>query len=197
MGDTLLSQASLDLSGVRTHVRDDEVLNAIRDGNAKAAPGSNGVSGKPYHLYAILLVPVFLEAFEDLVHGHAMPFSERILIAIGKMPNTSHLDKVRDIELPNFDHKVMERLVCLVLDEAVRGSLSRAQCARVTGRDAAMHVVKFSLLFERAVRLQELMLTLSLDCSKGFNRLGHSWIRRVLIAAGCPGQLVDAIMRLV
>ena len=49
-----------------------------------------------------------------------------------------------DLELPNFDRKVIERLMCMVLGEAAMSSLSQAQCACLPGRDPAMHVLQFS-----------------------------------------------------
>ena len=136
-------------------MHDEEILNSIRDGNPTAMPGPNGVIGKPYHLFAGYLVPVFREAFEELIGGRGMPpaFAHRILIAIGKIENACHLDKIRDIELPNFDRKVLERLVCTILDEAAQASLSKAQCACLKNRDAAMHILRFSPLYQSAVRL--------------------------------------------
>ena len=64
-------------------------------------------------------------------------------------------------------------------------------------RDISKHILCFNTLFEKAVADNRLLTTLSLDCSKGFNRLSHSWLRRVLVAAQCPQPLIDAVMELV
>ncbi len=198
-GEDLLRHASLDLRQVRNHVHDDEVLNAILDGSASASPGPNGVRGHPYHEHAGLLIEVFREAFEDIVGGVelSVPLTEGLLRAIGKVPDPSSFKQIRDLELPNFDRKVIERLFCLVLDECASRTLSQAQVACIKGRDVAQHILRFNDVFEQAASTRDFLATLSLDCSKGFNRMSHSWIQRVLRAAGCPETMVAAIMRMV
>ena len=39
-------------------------------------------------------------------------------IPIGKVENPTHLDQVRDLELPNEDRKILSRMIALLLDEA-------------------------------------------------------------------------------
>ena len=198
-GEHLLQNASLDLRGIRTHVHDDEILNAILDGRVSASPGANGVTGHPYHAHASLLVPVFREAFGELIGGAVAltPFTEGLLRPIGKGPNPCTFKQIRDLELPNFDRKVIERLFCLLLDECASASWSRSQTACLKGRDIATHILQFNNAFDQAVTADELLCVLSLDCSKGFNRMSHSWIRRVLVAAGCPDCMVNAVMNMV
>ena len=198
-GDAILSHATLDLRNVRNRVHDDEILNAILEGNASAGPGPNGVRGHPYHEHASYLIPVFRESFEDIIAGADLqqPFLEGLLRPIGKISNPCTFKHIRDLELPNFDRKVIERLFCLVVGECASESLSRSQVACLKGRDVATHVLKFSDLFEQSIDRGDFLATLSLDCSKGFNRMSHSWVERVLRAAGCPDAIVSAIMRLV
>jgi len=93
-------------------VHDDEVLNAILEGNENAAPGLNGVQGRPYHQHASLLVPIFREAFDDIIAGESLqiPFTEGLLRPIGKVPDACSFKQIHDLELQNFDRKVLERL---------------------------------------------------------------------------------------
>ena len=198
-GEELLRHATLDLSNVRMHVHDDEILNAILEGKQSAAPGPNGVRGHPYHEHASLLIAVFREAFEEIVAGDPLldPFTEGLLRPIGKTSDPCTFKQIRDLELPNFDRKVIERLFCLLIDECAGRSVSQSQVACLKGRDIAMHVLKFNDVFEEAVSRQSFLATLSLDCSKGFNRMSHSWVERVLVAAGCPHAMVTALMHMI
>ncbi len=66
-GDSLLRHATLDLRSMRRRVHDDEILNAILEGNASASPGPNRVRGHPYHEHASYLIHVFRESFEDMI----------------------------------------------------------------------------------------------------------------------------------
>ena len=198
-GECLLRHATLDLRNVRSRIHDEEILNAILDGNASASPGPNGVRGHPYHNHASHLIQVFREAFEDIMAGADLlpPFAEGLLRPIGKTADPCTFRQIRDLELPNFDRKVLERLFCVVIDECASQSLSRSQAACVKGRDIASHVLRFSNTFEESISSDELLATLSLDCSKGFNRMSHSWVQRVLRAAGCPEFMVAAVMRMI
>ncbi len=103
-GEDLLRHATLNLRDMRSNVHDDEILNAILDGNASASPGPNGVRGHPYHAYASLLIPVFREAFNEIVTGSESlpPFTEGLLRPIGKTANPCTFKQIRDLELPNF-----------------------------------------------------------------------------------------------
>ena len=198
-GDSLLRRATLDLSGIRSELHDDEILNAILEGNQNASPGPNGVMGYPYHTHASLLIPVFQEAFQDLLRGEDLPvpYTEGLMRPIGKCQNPSTFKQIRDLELPNFDRKVLERLFCLVIDERACDSLSSAQAACLKGRDVANHILQLNSVFEQALNDRELLAVLSLDCSKGFNRMSHSWVERVLRASGCPDFMIQAIMRMI
>ncbi len=57
--------------------------------------------------------------------------------------------------------KVIERLFCYVLQDAVAQTLSHAQAAIVQGRDIAKHVLLFSETFEDSVARGELLATFS------------------------------------
>ena len=180
-------------------LHDDEVLNAILDGRSAAAPGPNGIRGYPYHCHASLLIPVFQEAFGEIIDGADLVESlrESLLVPIGKVPNPCQIKQIRDLELPNFDEKVLERMFCVILNEQAATTVSAAQCAGLKNRDVADHVLRFSQCFDGAVDSKTMMAVLSLDCSKGFNRVSHEWLRRVLEAARCPRAVLEAIMRMV
>ena len=198
-GEELLNNSSLDLSCVNLEACLVDALNAIRDGNPISRPGPNGIIGLIYHRYASKLALLLLQAFNDLLADLPLPstFHEALLHSVGKRPNPTEPKYVRDLELPNFDIKVLERMFCNVLDAAASHTLSRAQCAGPKNRDIAHHVLQLNPLFESSVLSDTLLAILSLDCTKGFNFMAHSWIFRVLAAAGCPRPLLSALTRLV
>ena len=104
---------------------------------------------------------------------------------------------MRDLEVPNEDTKVLERLHALLLDECVGGAVREHNEAFISGGDIRVIFFTMHEQFHRTFTKGELHLLLLLDCAKGFNLLSHAWLARVLQRAGLPDALLLSISRLV
>jgi len=78
-----------------------------------------------------------------------------------------------------------------VLDEVFRTQLSKAQQAFYSTGDISRNLVMMHSIFRdhQLQYLTDLLLMLSLDCSKGYNRVGWCWVKRCLQAARLPEKL--------
>ena len=87
-----------------------------------------------------------------------------------------------------------------VLDEVCQHEshgLFHAQQAFVTGldiiRNTTMLCRNFWAAHEEAVQGDDPCLLLALDCSKGYNRMDHSWLQRCLRAASTPPEILALV----
>ena len=88
----------------------------------------------------------------------------------------------------------------MFLDEVCKHELHglcHAQQAFVTGRDIIRSTTllcrNFWAAHEEAVHGNDPYLLLALDCSKGYNRMDHSWLQRCLRAASTPPEILALV----
>ena len=150
-------------------------------------------------------------------------FGQRKWVVIPKTHSATTTDKLRDLEMCNSTRKTLSRMTNKVLDEVFKTQLCPAQQAFFSGGDISRNLVKMHTLFrdaqyqhspptgsaysaepqpsagaadradQAAHSLEQLLIILALDCSKGYNRLGWSWIRRCLRASQLPPILITLI----
>ena len=116
------------------------------------------------------------------------------------MEGANTIDKLRDLELGNEVRKVLARMLFKVLDEVCQHEsheLCHAQQAFVTGRDIIRNTTmlcrNFWAAHEEAVEGDDPYLLLALDCSKGYNRMDHSWLQRCLHKASTPPEILAIV----
>ena len=121
------------------------------------------------------------------------------------MEGANTIEKLRDLELGNEVRKVLARMLFKVLDEVCQHEscqheshgLCHAQQAFVTGRDIIRNTTmlcrNFWTAHEEAAEGDDPYLLLALDCSKGYNGMGHSWLQRCLRQASTPPQILAIV----
>ena len=220
-GASLLSDWGIDLSECRTLLRDVEVEAIILGAPAGKKPGPDGVPAEFFKVYAAELSVLFQEAWVELMEGRfpaCTELGQRKWIVAPKAPGVTSTDKLRDLEMCNTTRKTLSRMCNKVLDEVFKKQLCPAQQAFFSDGDISRNLVKMHTLFRDAQyrqqppagfaysaehrpaggggapqALADLLIILSLDCSKGYNRLGWNWIKRCLRASQLPGQLITLI----
>ena len=85
----------------------------------------------------------------------------------------------------------------LLLSEAAASTISKHNQAFISEGDIMHNVFGMHEHFHSVYAKARLHLMLFLDCSKGFNRLSHVWLRRVFQKCQLPKHLQRAIYRLV
>ena len=166
-------------------------------------PGTTGIAGVAYSMCATTLASVFDEAFSELqdgtLSGDVIPVHlfETVWCPIAKCHGANTIESVRDVECPNEDMKVLERMASRVLDEVAAPTLRERNQAFVSGGDISHNLVSMHDAHQRAISKDQLSFLMCLDCSKGYNMVSHTWLHRVLRASGLPAAMVLCITRIV
>ena len=201
-GDRLLANCSVDLSGCRSVLSLTEVMQLLLSIQRGKKPGSTGICGALYKRHALALAPIFLEAFEQLqdddIDMSTLPAHVRdgLWVPIAKRTGADSLDAIRDLELPNEDLKVIERMLFKVLDEIAAPQILPLNQAFVTGGDIMHNVFGLHASMQAHSGVGNLRLFLLMDCTKGFNLASHSWTSRVLEQMRLPTGLRRMVDRL-
>ena len=202
-GQNLLDHWYANCSQCRVNVERHEISNIILESPNGKKPGPDGLPAAflkhCFHQLAI----VFQEAWIELASGRAPIDHVRLClgfkkwIVVPKMEGANTNDKLRDLELGNEVRKVLARMIFKVLDEVCQhesDGLCHAQQAFVTGREIIRNTTmlcrNFWAAHEEAVQGDDPYLLLALDCSKGYNRMEHSWLQRCLRAASTPPEFL-------
>ena len=194
-GQNLLDQWFANFSQCRVIVERHEIVNIILDSPKGKKPGPDGLPAIIFQKAWIVFAPG--RAPIDQVH---MCLGFKKWIVVPKMEGANTIDKLRDLELGNEVRKVLARMLFKVLDEVCQHEshgLCHAQHAFVTGRDIIRNTTMLCRHFwaahEEAAEGDDLYLLLALDCSKGYNRMDHSWLQRCLRAAWTKLGMLSAV----
>ena len=156
-----------------------------------------------YKKHALIVAPIFREAFQQLQSdtlgdGDIPPhLHEGLWFPIGKREGADSISAVRDLELPNEDCKILERMHTLVLDEVAADQIRPTQQAFISGGDIMHNVVGVHEEFVGSLSNRRLRLILLIDFTKFFNYASHAWSNRVWAAFRLPAGLRRSIARLV
>ena len=193
-GDEFLRDWEVDMSNCRTDMHLVEIIDLILAAPNGKQPGPDGVSSEFFKTYAKTLAPLFQEGWKELLQGtYSDPdyLGCRKWTVIPKAANVRTTDKLRDLEMTNVVRKTSARMANRVLDEVFRTQLCSAQQAFYSSGDITRNLVMLHTLFRDYQHLfpHDLLVLLSLDCSKAYNRVGWSWLRRCLTASRLPASL--------
>ena len=130
-----------------------------------------------------------------------MCFGVKKGIVVPKVEGANTIDKLRNLQLGNEVRKVLARMLFLqVLDEVCKHEMTglcHAQQAFVTGRDIIRNTTMLCRSFwaahGEAVHDDDPYPLPALDCSKGCNRMDHSWLSRCLRAASTPPEILALV----
>ena len=195
-GQRLLDNWHVDFSACRTDVSEAEVMRIMLSIKSGKRPGTSGVCGEAYKRAAVKLAPVFQEAFRELkddtfdLENVPVHICETLWSPAAKKQNANTLDAVRDLEIPNEDTKILERMHVLIVDECVSPSVREHNEAFVSDGDIMVNLFTMHEQFHRTFSKKELHMLLLLDCAKRFNLLSHKWLERVLRHAMLPNVLI-------
>ena len=201
-GQHLLSQCNVDLSSCRTHVSFTETMRILLSVKSGRRPGTTGVCATAYKRQALSLAPVFQEAFSQLqladLSSELIPrhLHESLWFPAAKKEGADSIGAIRDLELPNEDCKILERMLALVVDEVAAKQLLPLQQAFISGGDIMYNVLGLHDEFSSSLTDRRLRLIILMDCTKGFNYISHNWARRVWAALRLPAGLARCIVRL-
>ena len=181
-------------------------MNVILDSPNGKKPGPDGLPAAFLKRYCHQLAIIFQEAWIELASGRAPIDHVRMCsgfkkwIVVPTKEGASTIDKLLDHELGKEVRKVLARMLFKVLDEVCQHEshgLCHAQQAFVTRRDIIRNTTmlcrNFWAAHEQAAEGDDPYLLLALDCSKGYNRMDHSWLQRCVRAASTPPGILAIV----
>ena len=202
-GKKFLDDWDADFSRVRLFLFLVEVEEIILSAPAEKAPGPDGVPAEFYKCLAPMIAPYFLQAWHELFEenypavGH---LGSRKWVVAAKEAGANTLARLRDIEAGNTVRKTLARMTIRVLDEVMSAVLvSGTQEAFHSKGDITKSNILLSTVFEAArsggesSSLDDVLLLLGLDCTKGYNYLGWKWLSACLERGRAPPQLRNLI----
>ena len=104
-------------------------MKILLDIKPRKRPGSTGVVGAAYKFSAKYLAPVFGEAFVQLqdvsLQADDVPqhLFETIWAPVAKKAGANTISATRDLEMPNEDMKVLERMTALLVDNCAASDI--------------------------------------------------------------------------
>ena len=155
-------------------------IKIIFAGNVHKRTGSSGLCGLCYKLNAILLAPIFLEAMSQLqepnfdINDVPLYIHTGLWTPIAKRAGACTIDAIRDIEVPNEDTKILERMHNALLDPCIAPHILPFNQAFISGGDIMHNVMGLKMEFHVGALARQLSMMLLLDCTKGFNYAAHS-----------------------
>ncbi len=117
-------------------------------------------------------------------------------VPIAKREGADTLDAIRDLEIPNEDLKIIERMIFKIIDEIASSQILPLNQAFVKGGDIMHNVFSLHTAMQAYAGSDNLKLFLLMDCTKGFNLVSHVWTARVLDKMGLPAGLRRMVERL-
>ena len=205
-GEEILRKWAADFSACKLTWTASEVEEIIRQIPPRRAPGPDGVPGVALRRYARVLVPVFIESWDELLGAEDRPewthLRYKKWLIQPKKEGVRNTDGLRDLELANETRKTLERMLYQTLAEPASKTLSSAQQGFIPGREITRNTIMLADAFWRAAAkaakdpTSAKRLFLLLDCRKGFNSMGWEWLERCLRAAKTPEPLIRLVKEL-
>ena len=145
------------------------------------------------------LLRFFSEGWDELLsdtYSASYSLGCRKWVVIPKESDVRTTEKLRDLELHNVTRKILARMCNRILDEVFRSQLHSSQQAFYSTGDISRNLVLLHRTFRdyQFFFPEELVLLLTLDCSKAYNNVGWKLLRRCLAASRLPEPLQRAVL---
>jgi len=172
----------------------EEVMQAITQAPNNKAPGPDGIPSEFYAHYLDIIAPRFAELFNNILLTGTLPpesWKQSKCVLIPK--KTSNLDQLanwRPITLENCDLKIFSRILSNRVQKIVSSLIGQEQTGFIAGRRIHHSV----LTIETALNTNAYgSYLLSLDWSKAYDRVSHSWLSYCLNRYGFPPEFIRTI----
>ena len=208
-GEELLASWPVDLSACRLRLEDVEVEEILLAAPNNKTPGTDGVPAEFFKRprYVRELAGVFQEAWVQLTgqyidqhvdseHPFRRLVGRRKWVVCPKEDGVTRTARLRDLEMCSTVRKTIARMYTRILDEQFREQLHPAQQAFTRDGDIGRNNVLLHTFFRdyaEGYGGEKCAYLAAFDCSKGYNRMGWSWIRRCCRAARLPPGLLGLI----
>uniref|UniRef100_A0A8C5WJ93 Reverse transcriptase domain-containing protein n=1 Tax=Leptobrachium leishanense TaxID=445787 RepID=A0A8C5WJ93_9ANUR len=170
----------------------EELALALKTSKTGKSPGPDGLPVRYYKIYAAILSPHLLTAYNDLAEGQPLPtqtLCANIMILPKECKDTDLCSSYRPISLLNCDLKLFAKILAERLKPFLPALVNADQVGFVPGREAWDNTMRTLQLMHHARRSSQALALLSTDAEKAFDRLDWDFISLSLICIGLGPHL--------
>uniref|UniRef100_A0A3B3DIN6 Reverse transcriptase domain-containing protein n=1 Tax=Oryzias melastigma TaxID=30732 RepID=A0A3B3DIN6_ORYME len=158
-----------------------EIRAAIMRQHDNKSPGADGLTAEFYKTFQAELLPILQQLFAAFFEGQAPPASfclGTIKLIFKRTGERCDLANYQPITLLNLDYKILATILAGRMREVIPSILSSTQAYGVPGRDIADVILSLRYSVEHMAWSGGNLL--SVDFVKAFDKVGHSFLWRVL-----------------
>ena len=161
----------------------------------KTSPGPDGLATELYQHHSEAFAQILLPIFNDALSGEELPksFRNATIKFLSKVDELKEAGDFRPISLRNCDQKILAHLVTNRPKHVLAETIHRDQFAYLPKR--SIHTALEGLLI-RWGELDTNWCLVSLDFSKGFDRVDRKFLMLLLRKVSIPPNLVRLIDKL-
>lgn len=163
------------------------------------APGMDGLTPEFYNHFKSLIVPDLLEVFNS-THINNEPFpsswTTQVLKLIPKTGNNKDINNWRAISLCNADYKIIMKSIANRLKVVIGTVVDIDQSYCIPGRTIYDNVMVAKYIFDYHDKMNLPLGMLTLDQSKAFDNVAHSYLFVTLRQMNFPNSFIQIIKNL-
>ena len=168
-----------------------ELTKAIQSMQDNKAPGADGLPKEFYVTFWDVLKDPLLEMFNESLHSNNLPLSLRtgIISLLYKKGDKKDIKNWRPLTLLGVDRKILAKALFFRLQQVSGQIVGEEQTCAIPGRymSESLALVRDSYLYACDRRLP--LCISALDLEKAFDKVSHTFLRKVLVKLGFGPQL--------
>lgn len=166
-----------------TNLTTDDFSEAVRSMQINSSPGSDGITSEFYKLFFKDLSPLFLAMTKEIFEEEALTDSQNlsyITLIPKESDDPTNMKHFRPISLLNVDYKIITKALTTKLSTVMPHLIHPDQTCSVKGRNIQQsnHFIRDVISLAHDKQLDNSIL--SLDQTKAFDRVSHSFLHKVL-----------------
>jgi hypothetical protein len=179
----------------------DEVLQAIKDMKALAAPGPDGLPALFYHNYWDIIGKEITDMALGILNNNSdpSPLNHTYICLIPKCDNPSTPSDFRPISLCNVTLKIITKTISNRIKEVLLDIISQNQSAFIKGRLITDNTIIAADIFNylQHTNRKNGYVGIKTDMAKAYDRVEWRFLEATLTTMGIPTSLIQTIMKCV
>ena len=196
--ESILNKVTVEISQSEKQLCDDDILidevkGAINSLQPNKSPGSDGLTGEFYKVFADVLAPILLRVYKQMEEEQLVSksMSTGVLTILYKNRGSNmKLENYRPISLLNNDYKIIAKVLANRIKSVLGSIISPTQAYSVPGRDIADIICTMRDVIHYMNNDGEGGFVLNVDLNKAFDRVEHNFLFKTMERYGFGPRLI-------